>query len=98
MGLRPGKGFRVHLNDVLAETLEHLEQVEKIIEEFGAEAVSSELMNALLQNGWEQDDDRYGEKAFHDVPMSNGEVLRISIVKSKPSGEYKLDVRTWFNE
>lgn len=98
MGMRPGKGVRVPLNDVLAFTLESLELVERKVEEHGAESGTTGLMEALLAEGWEQDDDRYGEKAFADVEMSNGEVLRISVVKAKPSGDYKLDIRTWFNE
>jgi predicted Zn-dependent protease with MMP-like domain len=97
MTLRPGKGFRVQLNDVLAFTQETLDLIERKVEEFGAEPNTHELFAALVAEGWEQDNNKFGDGVFQDVQMSNGEFFRISVVISKPSGEYRLDVRTWYD-
>lgn len=84
---RPGKGLMMAGGTATEMFKRYLDEA---VPSAGAAGDFAELQSLLEDKGWSKDSDDFGEKVFIE---SGG--VRITLVKTKRSGDLMVDVRNW---
>lgn len=102
MTLKPGKGAHLDLTEeVIVWISQVIQEAELKYQSEDGDALQDngkglELLKEFERLGWEREDDKFGKKAYRQLPWQEG-AIRITVVLGK-QGNLKLDVRYWYDE
>lgn len=101
MGLAPGKGAHIVLNEAHLQFLNVA--INDVMDQYSDEVHDADpkaVINALLEKGvptlaWLEEKDKFGHKAYTSIPYKKG-ALRVTVVLTSQD-ELRLDIREWYD-